>query len=118
MIGYHKPIFVSRKKAAPCEAAPFLCQRFYQRQSEDELDRHLDDSVALLKRGLAEDRVILLQCGRIEAKTHVPSVERPQRMVQEVVPIEAELERPRLSDLEVLEKRQIGVEEARSVNGR
>src|SRR5208337_5153683 len=106
------------REGPPLARRPLYFPAVFQRRSEQELDRHLDDPVALLERGLAEDWVILRECVLIEAKAEVTPVEGPQRMVQEVVPIEAELQRLPLLDLEVLEQCQIGVEEVGSVNGR
>ena len=56
--------------------------------------------------------------GRIETQSQVGSIERPQWVIQEVGPVEAELQLFRFLELEVLEESQIGVEESRSVDGR
>ena len=74
--------------------------------------------MALLLGHRAEHRSIQLARSAVEAEIQVASVERPQRMIQEVVPVEAELQLLRLLELEVLEESQIGVEERRSVDRR
>ena len=74
--------------------------------------------MALLLGDRAEQRRVDLAGVAIEAETQIASVERPQRVVQEVVSVEAELQLLRLLDLEVLEQPQVGVEERRPVDRR
>src|ERR1700751_5578403 len=89
------------------------------RPSEVELHRQLHDTMALLVGRVAEQRSVHRARGRIETDLQVlPVIEGPQRMVQEVVTVDTELQLLRLTELEVFEKPQIGVEEPRSVDGR
>src|SRR5580658_1007914 len=107
-----------RKKSAPREEdALFLASNLLRSRSEVELDRELYDSAALLVRGVAEQRAGLLARG-VEAERQVlPAIEGPQRMVQEVIAVDTELQFLRFGDLEVLKQSQVGVEEPRSIDG-
>ena len=87
-------------------------------RSENELELQLDDSVTLSIGGGPEVRGVHLECVLIEAEGEIRLIgEGPQRVVQPVVPIDAELKRLRLGDAEVLEDSHIPVEERWSVNG-
>src|SRR5450432_4510546 len=86
------------------------------RPLEVELDRKLDDAMALLLGYRSEQRRVDLAGSPIETKIQVAAVERPQRVIQEVGSIEPDLQLLRFLELEVLEESQIGVEEGRSVN--
>ena len=84
-----------------------------------ELNGDLNHAVTLLVNNRSEPGSI--DCGRrTETDTTQVgiTVERPQRMVQEVVSVEAELQFLRLGDIEILEHSKIGVEVRRSVNRR
>src|SRR5258708_7035263 len=85
-------------------------------RSEVKLDRGLDYAVALLLSDGAEQRCVDLAGGRIETESQIASVERPQRVIQEVVAVEPNLQLLRFFDLEVLEQTQIHVEEARPID--
>src|ERR1700722_6572315 len=64
------------------EARPVLPQR----RSEVELDREVDNAVALLGGGVTKVGIVLRPGRRIEVQNQIVrgSAERPQRMVQEV----------------------------------
>ena len=108
--GWSRPAIT--KKGRPLRDGPFRILAAYRAESEHELDRHLDDSMTLLVRGRAVERVIHLPRCPVEAKAEVRySIvgEGPLRMVHEVVPVKSELQGFTLSDPEVLEEPQIGV---------
>src|SRR5579875_2892894 len=72
----------------------------------------------LLESCRPEDGVIHLSRNRVETQPEVPAVKGPERMVQEVVAIHAELQLLRFCDAEILEQSQVHVENPRPVNGR
>ena len=94
------------------EAIPFEAMNG---ELEVEFHRKLYDSRTLFYRRFAKIRVLLgnHSSGRIlhELERQVSSIrKRPQRMIQEVVPVDTELKALRLADLEVLEDRRVPVE--------
>src|SRR5690606_16326241 len=54
----------------------------------------------------------------VEPKRQVGVGEGPQRVVQEIVTIEAQLQSPAFAEVKVLEQSQVRVEEGRAVNDR
>src|SRR6266404_545404 len=80
--------------------------------------RKLYNTVALLCRDGSESRSINHSGGAVEAEVEVAPVERPQRVIHEVVGVEAELQLLALADIEVLEQSQVGVDVSRSVDDR
>ena len=75
--------------------------------------------MALLGRHGPEKRSIDQPGRAIEAEIEVAPVERPQRVIQEVVAVQAELQLlPLAMNIEVLEQSHIGVEIRRSVDDR
>ena len=68
--------------------------------SEEELHRKLHYPVALFLRHCSEVRRIQLPGRAVETQGQVSSVERPQRVVNPVVSVDAELQLLRLGDLE------------------
>src|SRR5438309_8941949 len=80
---------------------------------EVELDRELDDAVAQLLGSNAELVVGQLAARAVEVQVEVVGAvaEAPQRVVHEVVRREAELQFPGLAELEVLEQREVAIEE-------
>ena len=92
-----KAVRLKRKGRAPLSETPARYFRdFPSARSEVELDRDLDHAMALLLGDHAEQRRIHLAGVAIEAETEIASVERPQRVVQEVVPVKPELQLLRL----------------------
>src|SRR5215472_4442624 len=89
-----------------------------KRASEKELDRELHDTAALLVGHRSEVRCIQLPGARVEAEIQIASIERPQRVIQEVIPVDTELQLLRLRNLEILEEPKIPVEEYRTVDRR
>src|SRR4051812_30255383 len=90
---------------------------------EVELHRKFDHAVPLFGRGLSKIRIGLSNDlrGRIllEGQTQVVgTAERPQRMVEEVIHLDSELQLLRLRDLEVLEQRKIRIEVGGTVSDR
>ena len=85
--------------------------------SKVKLHSKLNDSPALLLSCHAED-LVRLHAVHVKSRLQVrrPANERPQRVIQEVVGVEPELQSSSiLSHLEILEQTQIGIEERRPV---
>jgi len=94
-----------KQKRAPRQGTLFPTFTFLKSRSEVEFDRELYDTVALLVRGSAEQRSVHRTCAAIEAERQVlPAIEGPQRMVQEVISVDTELQLPGFAELEVLEQ--------------
>src|SRR4029077_2133041 len=89
-----------------------------ERVLEEELDRELYDAAALLVGHRSKVRCIQLSGARVEAEIQIASIERPQRVIQEVIPIDSELQLLRLRDLDILEEPKIPAKECRAVDGR
>ncbi len=106
-----------QKKGASWRS-PFNWFNLFNERSEEELDRHFNDAMALLVSGDAEIRVVGLECVGIKAEAEVSSIEGPQRMVQEIVSGEPELQGFGLTDFETLVESEIPVEIPWSIDGR
>src|SRR5579859_5583052 len=103
-----------KEKGASLARRPrFRCSLSFPGRSEHELDRELNHSVALLLGDRSEVRRIQLSGGSIESEIQVGVVERPQRMVEEVVTRDSELQFLRFADLEILEQSEVPVKERR-----
>src|SRR5262245_59776005 len=75
--------------------------------------------MALLGRHGPEKRSIDHSGRAVEAEVEVAPVERPQRVIQEVVAVQSKLQLlPLPADVEVFEQSQVGVEIRRSVDDR
>src|SRR5450755_4532956 len=99
--------------------APFLCRSVLEIELRNEFEQPL---ASLVLRG-AELSVSLRKSAgrRVLSEAQLQRIalsHRPQRMVQEVACLNAELQLHRFLDLEVLEKPQIRIEERGPVNGR
>src|SRR5229473_5015056 len=81
------------------------------RRSERKRGRKLHDTVALLGRHRPEERGIDQPGRAVEAEIEVAPVERPQRMIQKVIAVQAKLQLlPLPVDIEILEQPHVRVE--------
>jgi len=87
-------------------------------QFEVERRRQLHDAMSLLGSDRPEQRRIQDARSAGESQIEIATVETPQRVIEEVVSVQADLQPLLFGDCEVLEQAEIGVEERGSVNHR